>query len=587
MQVLRFQVEVKEGKELLFFDLKLYIYWTDHRLEGYPKQDVPAEIWRPEFLCDAGAGVDLGGAERYELLPTFALKDNRNGELQMIVSLSLQRDLGENLERMRAFPFDGTRVNMMVVVGGEKRCEGTKDISVSWSKTAWAQRSWGDEAGGVEDEEDEEVEQGDGINAPEKGPAKSNSQSLDSKKRGGYITIKKLLAVLQGQAAAKGLSAQEKLQRRRSAALMERAVRHVFGRVVVPRQQAVKFLESAAETVWRELVESRAEVGENSPPADLFTGVTRSEFEEQLSFAEGALHSLADEDLRKRSDSRKGFGEETPAGAAVADETEHVNHFATWQIRSHHGEYKLHAFSYGIANHMSPQTNVTYWDLLFSLHLSRVPNFYVIKGIAPLYVCACFGLMTYFVEPDDLGTRLALLFALFLTCFAIQWVVVERLPNLPFLTILDEVAFFSVLFLFAIAGTQCCVYRLTRFSVLLDESAAVGAGSLSDEMQKLARTVVFFDKEKAQVLDVLFGGGLFLGFLVGCVGWRLFWRISTLRRNSGLWSRLSEDPKFQFGTMTRECFRFDVLDFEKRGGDQMEATLKGLMGNRVVPAMEF
>ena len=44
-------------------------------------------------------------------------------------------------------------------------------------------------------------------------------------------------------------------------------------------------------------------------------------------------------------------------------------------------------------------------------------------------------------QTSELIGRLQLLFALFLTCFAIQWVLLERLPKFPYLTVLDNVAY--------------------------------------------------------------------------------------------------------------------------------------------------
>ena len=75
----------------------------------------------------------------------------------------------------------------------------------------------------------------------------------------------------------------------------------------------------------------------------------------------------------------------------------------------------------------------------------------MLKGILPLYATIMYGMMTFFIDASQLGSRMSQLTALFLTCFAIQWVILERLPRLPFLTILDHV-FFSAVFCPSIIG---------------------------------------------------------------------------------------------------------------------------------------
>ena len=80
-------------------------------------------------------------------------------------------------------------------------------------------------------------------------------------------------------------------------------------------------------------------------------------------------------------------------------------------------------------------------SLCLSLQIARTPNFFIYKSIIPLYLVLIFAFMTYFsLEPSNLPSRISVVSALFLTIFGIQWLSIERLPRLPFNTILDTVA---------------------------------------------------------------------------------------------------------------------------------------------------
>jgi hypothetical protein len=82
--------------------------------------------------------------------------------------------------------------------------------------------------------------------------------------------------------------------------------------------------------------------------------------------------------------------------------------------------------------------------------------------MVPLYFSMFFGGMAYFTECYDLNTRLQLILALFLTCFAIQWTLLERLPKFPFLTVLDNVAYSVVMSLFLMGAGFCVSYFVAR-----------------------------------------------------------------------------------------------------------------------------
>ena len=100
------------------------VYWTDHRLRGYPSGEaLPQNIWRPQFT--ANKGLSLGEAEKYTQLPTFYknVQDAKEqlGILYMKVHCNLGEtgfNLAEDLDRMRAFPFDSTRVDFSIFFTG-------------------------------------------------------------------------------------------------------------------------------------------------------------------------------------------------------------------------------------------------------------------------------------------------------------------------------------------------------------------------------------------------------------------------------------------------------------------------------------
>lgn len=89
-------------------------------------------------------------------------------------------------------------------------------------------------------------------------------------------------------------------------------------------------------------------------------------------------------------------------------------------------EFDLVGVSYAKGVHVSVGTGLKYEDVCFSLHFSRVVVYYIHKGVFPLSACIFFGYSAFAITPEELGGRLQLLVAVFLTCFAIQWIITER-----------------------------------------------------------------------------------------------------------------------------------------------------------------
>ena len=141
-----------------------------------------------------------------------------------------------------------------------------------------------------------------------------------------------------------------------------------------------------------------------------------------------------------------------------------------WLCTRHSDDYEMVAVSYALGSHPRPgffslphhTADTRMADLLLSFQIKRTPSFYVAKGIRPLFLVALFGFAVFGLESDDLGTRLSILAALFLTTYAVQWIVIERLPRLPFSTVLDHVAQSVVTALLLMCLVSLASYRLGR-----------------------------------------------------------------------------------------------------------------------------
>ena len=136
-----------------------------------------------------------------------------------------------------------------------------------------------------------------------------------------------------------------------------------------------------------------------------------------------------------------------------------------WIATRHSDDYDMVNFAYAIAKNPmekfgNPAGGVP--CLCLTLQISRASSFYVHKGIIPLYLVSIFGCLTFAIESLDLPARISVLSALFLTVYAIQWVTIERLPRLPFNTILDHVAQNVVGSLIFLVMGACLSYRLAR-----------------------------------------------------------------------------------------------------------------------------
>ena len=214
-------------------------------------------------------------------------------------------------------------------------------------------------------------------------------------------------------------------------------------------------------------------------------------------------------------------------------EHQHIN----WHIpNKFSGDYEICALSYGT---LFAGWNGGTQHVAISIHLKRSPGFYVLKGIFPLYATMMYGMMTFFIDASQLGSRMSQLTALFLTCFAIQWVILERLPRLPFLTILDHIFFSSVLCLFIIGAGNC---------------AANIAGN--------PRRVQGFDYEASDAVDYAAAATVFAFVHFFTIGYRWLWQMRTLQRRGGgadrTWSQGKEMRNKLFSPVAGQTWRLAI-----------------------------
>ena len=129
------------------------------------------------------------------------------------------------------------------------------------------------------------------------------------------------------------------------------------------------------------------------------------------------------------------------------------------------GEFILEGLSYGLAEHHSPNIKEqVYHDLVFSFHLTRDPTFYFWKAQVPTSAIVIVSMLTYIYDPGDLGDKMETVMAMFLTSFAIQWTVMERLPPTPYLHNVDISLNAALFSMFLIAVSHCICYRISKFN---------------------------------------------------------------------------------------------------------------------------
>jgi len=133
------------------------------------------------------------------------------------------------------------------------------------------------------------------------------------------------------------------------------------------------------------------------------------------------------------------------------------------------GEYAIEGISYGLGLHSSPNNKDTsYNDALLSLHLKRDPTFFIWKAIVPTVAIVCVCFLSYAMDTDDIGSRMETVIGMFLTSFAIQWTVMERLPPTPYLNNVDYSLTAALLSMGLVIVSHCIAFRISKHN---EESA--------------------------------------------------------------------------------------------------------------------
>ena len=127
------------------------------------------------------------------------------------------------------------------------------------------------------------------------------------------------------------------------------------------------------------------------------------------------------------------------------------------------GEYAIEGISYGLGLHSSPNNKDTsYNDALISFHLKRDPTFFIWKAIVPTVAIVCVCFLSYAMDTDDIGSRMETVIGMFLTSFAIQWTVMERLPPTPYLNNVDYSLTAALLSMSLVIVSHCIAFRISK-----------------------------------------------------------------------------------------------------------------------------
>eukprot|EP01137_Pigoraptor_chileana_P012748 Opistho-2@65442 len=92
------------------------------------------------------------------------------------------------------------------------------------------------------------------------------------------------------------------------------------------------------------------------------------------------------------------------------------------------------------------------------LRLQRKPQYYIINVSIPLFLLVILSGLAFFLPPDDLPDRLAVVMTLILAAVAFKFVITSYLPKVPYVTLLDTYVIIAFVFLAVIALENALVY---------------------------------------------------------------------------------------------------------------------------------
>lgn len=87
--------------------------------------------------------------------------------------------------------------------------------------------------------------------------------------------------------------------------------------------------------------------------------------------------------------------------------------------------------------------------MLLSINAKRYIQFYIYKFIVPLLLIVFMSWIVFWIDPTDYTTQISISITSMLTLIAYQYLAVSSLPEVPYLTRLDALMFFSTVLVFA------------------------------------------------------------------------------------------------------------------------------------------
>ena len=127
----------------------------------------------------------------------------------------------------------------------------------------------------------------------------------------------------------------------------------------------------------------------------------------------------------------------------------------------------------------------TYPTYEFQLFIDRIPNFYIIKVIVPVFIMSLLALCGFLISPADFDARLGLTVTLLLTVVAYTFVASENLPVLSYLTFVD--AYLVVSFFICVISVLCTVLFRLLIGVEYDDD-----DPLTLKMQRISKFTGLF-----------------------------------------------------------------------------------------------
>ena len=102
---------------------------------------------------------------------------------------------------------------------------------------------------------------------------------------------------------------------------------------------------------------------------------------------------------------------------------------------------------------------VTYPTYEFQLFIDRIPNFYIIKVLIPVFIMSLLALCAFLISPADFDARLGVTVTLLLTVVAYTFIAGENLPVLSYLTFADAYLIVSF-FICVVSVLSTVIFRL-------------------------------------------------------------------------------------------------------------------------------